>query len=132
MQTSPEYDRAVQLLPHNQLARAIWLSRLRGEPFAVPADWFPAWPLAETRERAAAMDRGWAEYLDSISDADLTLAVSFKGGDGQMHRKLVEDILIHVFNHSTYHRGQLARCVAHCAGQRAMTDYIRFAEEPTI
>ena len=33
-------------------------------------------------------------------------------------------MILHVHNHSTYHRGQLARLVAECGGTPAITDLI--------
>ena len=54
-----------------------------------------------------------------------------KGMTAEFKEKLdngatLDDILIHVFNHSTYHRGQVARLVTDAGGQRALTDYIAF------
>src|SRR5690242_4584102 len=57
----PGYQRAAQLLPHNQLSRLIWLARLEGRPYEAPKDWFPAWSLEQTR---MAMDEQHREWLE--------------------------------------------------------------------
>ncbi|WP_232443182.1 DinB family protein [Burkholderia ubonensis] len=51
------------------------------------------------------MDRWYIDLVDTWSDADLAKAVHFEfvgGGEGVMTR---EQIVLHVVNHATYHRG---------------------------
>jgi uncharacterized damage-inducible protein DinB len=53
------------------------------------------------------------EYAQSISDEALREIVDFEfigGGRGSMARR---DILLHVVNHSTYHRGHAADMLYH-------------------
>lgn len=123
---SGAFQRASQLLPHNQIARRVWLCRLKGEKPEMPKDWFPSWTPEETRGVCAELDAAWATYLSTITDADLARETQYTSSEGKRYTSLVEDILIHVFNHSTYHRGQIARLVTECGGERAGTDYIAF------
>src|SRR5882724_9655980 len=124
----PAFARAVSLLPHNQLARSIWLARLEGRPYEVPKDWFPAWNLDQARLAEDEQNREWAEYLAHLSEPDLSKPVGYTSSEGKPYVRLVDDILTHVFNHSTYHRGQIARLVTECGGKRAATDYIALVE----
>src|SRR5262245_48976511 len=62
------YARAMGILPHNQLARSIWLARLEGKPYEVPQDWFPAWSLEQARMAAEEQHREWVEYFEELSD----------------------------------------------------------------
>ena len=121
------YARATQLLPHNQLSRSIWLARLEGRPYEAPKEWFPSWTLDQTRMAMDEQHREWLEYFEELSDHDLPKPISYTSTEGQPFVRLVDDILTHVFNHSTYHRGQLARLVTECGGQRARTDFIALA-----
>lgn len=123
---SEEYRRMLQLLPHNQLARAIWLSRLKGEVSTPPADWFPVWTLEATAAACEKNDQDWAAYLERLKDSDLPRPIIYRSSEGQGYQSLIEDVLMHVFNHSTYHRGQLARLVTQCGGKRALTDLIGY------
>jgi uncharacterized damage-inducible protein DinB len=41
----------------------------------------------------------------------------------------LRDILTHVVNHSTYHRGQIARGIKAKGGVPPVTDFIAFARE---
>jgi uncharacterized damage-inducible protein DinB len=118
----------MQLLPHNQLSRYVWLARLEGRPYECPKDWFPAWSLEQARMAEEEQNREWAEYLEALSDQDLPKPIGYTSSEGVPHVRIVDDILTHVFNHSTYHRGQLARLVTECGGQRARTDFIALVE----
>lgn len=121
-----EYRRMLQLLPHNQLARSVWLSRLKGEVSAPPTDWFPVWTLEATAAACEQNDLNWSAYLESLKDSSLSKPIIYRSSEGQGYQSLVEDVIMHVFNHSTYHRGQLARLVTQCGGKRASTDLIGY------
>ena len=121
-----DFRRLMQLLPHNQLARSVWLVRLKSETVTPPADWFPSWTLEQTAAACVQNDRHWAVYLEGLKDSELAKPITYRSSEGQGYKSLVEDVLMHVFNHSTYHRGQLASLVSRCGGQRASTDLIGF------
>ena len=125
---SPPFDRAIRLLPHNQLARGIWLARLEGRPYERPSDWFPAWTIDQARVAENEQNRQWAEYLEGLSDLDLPKTIGYTSTEGTPLVRVVDDILTHVFNHSTYHRGQVARLITECGGKRALTDFIAIAD----
>lgn len=127
---SPAFERAMQLLPHNQLAKTAWLARIKQEAFENPKNWFPNWTLDQTREFSATTDKTWREFLDKLRDDQLQTTVKYTNSRGETYAALLEDILIHVFNHATYHRGQLARIVSECGGKRPETDHITFACRP--
>ena len=127
--SSPQAVRAAQVMAHVQLARRVWLARLN-DRVERPADWFPAWPLPELRAAAAEIDRAWGDYLRVLTPTALAQTFEYASSDGQRFSNTVHDVLTHVFNHSTYHRGQVARLVHECGGQRPSTDFIFFARTP--
>ncbi len=126
------YARGLGVMAHVQVARRVWLERLMGRPGApgrgtpVP-DWFPPWPTERTRREAASLDAEWTAYLARLTDADTQRECEYTSSEGVRFRSVVRDILAHVYNHSTYHRGQVARIVTECGGERAATDLIAFA-----
>lgn len=126
---TPEATRARAILAHLQLARRVWLSRLGGaEPITV-TDWFPAWEIDRIRAEAAALDDLWARRLASLDEPALARTVEYKSMDGKPFASLTDDIITQVFNHSSYHRGQVAMLVAQAGGERPATDYIFLARE---
>lgn len=120
------YTRVCGLMPHNIIARRTWLLRVRGTPHENPREWFPAWDAAQTRAQAAEVDGLWSEFLAGLRESDLQEELRYTASDGTRYVSTIGEVLAHVFNHSTYHRGQAARIVHELGGQRASTDHIAF------
>lgn len=118
------YDRAMSLLAHNALARQVWLWRIHGTSYENPPDWFPVTSLESQRKACEEADRTWEMFIDSLDDAALDREVRYAASSGDRFSSTLRDILVHVFNHSTYHRGQLARLITECGGRRVPTDFI--------
>lgn len=127
--TSAEFSRACAVMAHIQIARRVWLSRLGGTELFTVADWFPLWDTARTGAEAARLDELWRAYLSRITEADLDRAIDYRSSEGTPYTSLADDIITQVFNHSSYHRGQVARLVTEAGGERAVTDYIFLARE---
>jgi uncharacterized damage-inducible protein DinB len=121
---SEQHRRAFACMAHNQLARRVWLMRLTDTAYDPIRDWFPVWPLERIRREAAAADHAWREHLALLDEPGLDRELTYTSSEGMRYSSTVDEILTHVFTHSTYHRGQVARLVTECGGQRASTDYI--------
>ncbi|MBL8757275.1 MAG: DinB family protein [Phycisphaerae bacterium] len=119
----PPFVRARGILSHVQLARRMWLSRLGA--IAKP-EWvmFPDWPLDKLDAEMTDLDRLWANYLEPLREAELSNQVRYASTEGVAYVSTIHEILTHVHNHSTYHRGQVAMLLAQVGGQRAVTDFI--------
>jgi uncharacterized damage-inducible protein DinB len=72
---------------------------LRDEEFPASADLTARW-----RENEAAM----RAYLATLSDADLDRAITYRSWNGQTYTHILWQMLIHVANHGTQHRGEAA------------------------
>ena len=62
-------------------------------------------PFAEVSENLKGLDRHYIDYAAGLSDDDLHETVRFTyigGGDGEMTRM---EILLHLVNHASFHRG---------------------------
>lgn len=127
--TGVQYTRALQVMAHNQLARSVWLARVEGRA-EKPADWFPAWSAADTRAKAAELDAKWNAFLANLSEEDVARSISYASSEGIGYTSTLGEILAHVYNHSTYHRGQIARLVSEAGGRRATTDLIAMNRRP--
>ena len=78
-------------------------------------------PLAELWRKQQAMDAWYVERFDALPDAELGVVVRFTfvgGGEGAMTRG---EILSHVVNHGTYHRGNVASAIYAVPGKRPPT-----------
>ncbi|KFL37911.1 DinB family protein [Arenimonas donghaensis] len=99
----------IRTINHSRAMDHVWKCHLLGVPHGLssrnPEDFPTIRELAEDQRR---MDAWYVDYADSISDTELVEPVEFEfigGGAGRMSRR---DILLHVVNHTTYHRGHVA------------------------
>ncbi len=125
------YIRAVEIFAHVQMARRIWLSRIAapGEVDPPRDGLFPSWPLERTEKEAGEMDALWDGSILRLVPTQLDRLISYRTSEGTDRAANLHDILTHVVNHSSYHRGQIARLVAECGAKAAITDFIMYALE---
>jgi uncharacterized damage-inducible protein DinB len=99
----------LRTLNHCHVVDQIWMARLEGRAHgytALNTETTPA--FAELRSAQAAVDEWFVAYAGRLSAAAYDEVVQFRfvdGGAGAMTRG---DILLHVVNHKTYHRGWVA------------------------
>jgi uncharacterized damage-inducible protein DinB len=125
LRASPGSDlRAVTIYAHVLGAEAVWLARLDGRVADVAV-----WPSLSVDECAALSARNAAELdalLASLTPDDLAREIDYSNSAGQRFRSTIEDILLHVALHGSYHRGQVALVIRDGAGEPISTDYIGF------
>jgi uncharacterized damage-inducible protein DinB len=84
--------------------------------------------VAELRAQLAAVEAERAEFLASMTDADLGRVVSYRDSDGGFSIPLGQSIR-HMVNHSSYHRGQLATQLRQLGQTPPNTDFTRYLRE---
>jgi uncharacterized damage-inducible protein DinB len=104
----------IRTLNHSYAMDFVWQCHLLGRPHGLstrnPAEHPPIQDLVGLQHR---IDAWYVDYADSLSDDRLAELVTFEfigGGSGTMSR---QDILLHVVNHTTYHRGHVADMLYH-------------------
>lgn len=121
----PSAPEALRLLAHVLGAEHIWLARLRGVA-PLQAVW-PELNLAGCRQLAVENELGYREFIFGLAPADLRRIVSYRNSAGQDLATAIEDILLHVFLHGAYHRGQVAQRLRLEGSVPEATDFIAFA-----
>jgi uncharacterized damage-inducible protein DinB len=119
-----EPPRALEIFNHVLGAEAEWLARLEQRPCDL-AIW-PSLDLAQCRAAAARNRAQYAAYLSRLSPNDLGLLIRYRNSRGAEFDSRIEDILIHVAMHGSYHRGQVALLIRGAGAEPNATDYIAF------
>ena len=122
---APELTRATAIYAHLFGAEQLWLARLGGRPAE-----YPVWPtlgLDVAGRLAADTVRAFQALVARLDDASLAREVSYVNSAGRAFTNRVDDILLQVAMHGSYHRGQIALLVRQGGGEPAPTDYIVFA-----
>jgi uncharacterized damage-inducible protein DinB len=103
------FGNLLRTLNHVLAMDHVWRSHLLGTPHGLMTrnpDFCPA--FAKIADAQSQMDRWYIEYADALPDDASVQTVDFMfigGGPGVMTRA---DVLLHVVNHGSYHRGHVA------------------------
>ena len=107
---APILDDMVKTLNHAYVVDLIWRAHLEGRRHGFTSRNTDVQPsFEELRSAQALIDDWYVKYADQISGEAHDEIVHFDfvdGGQGAMTRG---DILLHVVNHKTYHRGYVAQ-----------------------
>jgi uncharacterized damage-inducible protein DinB len=116
------FKNMVHTLNHNYVIDRIWQAHLEGRDHGYGARNTPDHPpLTELWRLQQGIDRWYLEWSDGLSDAGLDEKVNFTligGNPGVMTRG---EILLHVVNHTSYHRGFVADLFYQVPGHRPPT-----------
>jgi uncharacterized damage-inducible protein DinB len=100
----------LRILNHASIIDRVWRAHLEGKPHGFMArNTETAPPLGELYVAQSTLDEWYVAYASNLSMTMLDEVIQFQfigGGDGKMSRA---DILLHVVNHKTYHRGYVAQ-----------------------
>jgi len=75
------------------------------------------------------LQRKWEAWADSISDADLERAAQYKLLNGSLGETPVWQIVMHVVNHATLHRGQVVAMMRQLGAKPPATDLLYYYRE---
>ncbi|HUS15329.1 MAG TPA: DinB family protein [Chloroflexia bacterium] len=120
------YGSIHETLAHMAASEAMWLDRIEGRPAAaVPtgAD-FP--DLAALRAWWDAAHARSMAYLATVDTAELRREIAYSGPGGKLYRRRVWHALLHVPNHQTEHRAQIAGMLTRMGVEPPATDLVVF------
>ena len=123
--------RPLLLLSHVLRAERIWLGRMGGTPEAG----LPLWEtdtLGGCRERLEANTADFSRLLSSVHTGALEHDVTYQNTSGTPYRTPLGEMLEHVFNHGTHHRGQIALLIREAGRTPLPLDYIAFARKTSL
>lgn len=117
-------SRALSLYAHILGAEHVWLARLEQRQPAIPV--WPELTLDECQRIARDNALGFRAYADRLTSSDLRRTVHYRNSAGQEFDSGIEEILVHVAMHGSYHRGQVTLLVREAGAEPAPSDYIAF------
>ncbi len=119
-------DKAISLFSHILNAHSIWLARIQKQtpPFAV-------WQLHAIPNFQQINTQNFEESKALLDNPNFPLdqKIRYQNSKGTVFQNSIEDILLHVVNHSTYHRAQLAQLLKSSELVVPNSDYIAFMRE---
>lgn len=116
-------------IAHIAASEWVWLRRWRGVSPSAQPEWSSLPDAAALTEKLREVESDRAAFLRGLTDEDLSKPLAYRNLKGDDFSELLMDQLVHVVNHSSYHRGQVATLSRQAGFPAPATDLIVFKRE---
>jgi uncharacterized damage-inducible protein DinB len=118
------------VITHIGAAEWIWLQRWKGSsPSSLLCEAeFETVGIASQRLRK--IDRELIEFTSQLTQTEVDASREYRSTEGKQYSNVLSDMLLHVVNHSSYHRGQIATLLRQAGAVPKSTDLILFTRLP--
>jgi len=114
-------EKATKLFNHILNAHHIWNNRIEKNQASLGV-----WEINAIQELKVIDKRNYQKSIQILENVELSEIISYQNSKGQTFSNSIQDILFHIINHSTYHRGQIATEFKQMGLEPLTTDYIFF------
>lgn len=121
-------DKAMAIMSHIVETEFLWYHRIQGRYDHIRSVW-SGWSAVDMAAKLVELYDLWTQWLDRLGPHDLGRTVHYRNTKGVAYDNTVHDILVHVINHSTHHRGQVALEIRRLGVTPPLTDYIAYARK---
>ena len=112
-------EKSIKWFSHILNAHRVWNSRI------LPvADKFTVWQTHDVNELTGIDRTNFIDSLKILEQEKLETEIKYLTSKGDPFANTIQDILFHVINHSTYHRGQIAVDFREHGIEPIVTDYV--------
>lgn len=116
-------EKILTLMGHIVAAQFLWLHRIKGLPAPNVKLW-GSYTLAQLLDLSPDAGKQWIEYVESTDNFDREL--TYRNYVNDLYTNNVESIMIHLVNHSSYHRAQIAMLLRQKGMEPVNTDFITY------
>lgn len=103
----------------------VWLERLQSKQ-DTPSGWFTG-NFEELGDKLLSLSKQWVDLVKQKDEAYISHVFSYRNSLGQEFKQPIYEILLHFFNHQTFHRGQLVTMFRQLGVEKIpATDFIVF------
>jgi len=116
-------EKILSLLGHYLAAQFLWLHRIKG----LPAPDYKLWgnySFEQLEKMSTEADALWTEFVKATENFNREL--TYKNYVGDAYTNNVEMIMIHLVNHCSYHRAQIALLLREKGFEPINTDFITY------
>ena len=127
---SSSFSSVFKTVLHMLDAEAIWWQRVKlVEHIERPGDGFTG-SFEELSKKLEAQSKLWEEWVANASDNQLNHVFAYQNTKKEQFKQPVYEMLLHIFNHNTYHRGQLVTMLRQLGVEKIPpTDFIVFSRK---
>jgi uncharacterized damage-inducible protein DinB len=127
-ETESSFSSIFKTVLHLWDAESIWWQRLKlQEHVDVPSNSFSG-DFEELQKKALAQSALWDEWVANATEPQLQHVFAYQNSKKEQFKQPVWQMLLHLFNHGTYHRGQLVTMMRRLGIDKLpQTDFIVFS-----
>lgn len=100
------FNSLYRTLLHMWNAESIWWQRIKMQEIVTPPDTNFTGTTAGLASALLQQDKTWEAWVDSATPAAIAHVFYYQNTKREQFRQPVYEVLLHLFNHNTYHRGQ--------------------------
>ncbi len=114
-------EKALKLFNHVLNAQQVWNNRIdpKQQPFGV-------WELHNVQDLKRIDQTNYEHSIQILEKFELTQIIHYTNSKGESFSNSILDILFHVINHSTHHRGQISSEFKQHGMEPLVMDYILY------
>lgn len=116
-------EKILTLMGHIVAAQFLWLHRIKGLPAPNVKLW-GSYTFDQLLQLVPEAGRQWIEFVESTDNFDREL--TYRNYVNEPYTNNVENIMIHLVNHSSYHRAQIALLLRQKGFEPVNTDFITY------
>jgi uncharacterized damage-inducible protein DinB len=116
-------EKILTLMGHIVAAQFLWLHRIKGLPAPNVKLW-GTYTLDQLLIMADDAGKQWIEFVESTENFDREM--TYRNYVNDLYTNNVEMIMIHLVNHSSYHRAQIAMLLRQKGLEPINTDFITY------
>lgn len=116
-------EKILSLFSHQMSANYLWLHRIKGLP-PPPYELWKTYPVTELARMVDEVSAMWLQFINETESFDRIL--KYNNYTGDYFENNVEAIMMHLVNHGTYHRGQIALLLRMRGFEPINTDFITY------
>lgn len=124
-------EKVIKILNHIISAQILWYDRMTGRGDNLIAPWH-TFPNEKLSEEFLNNTNQWLKLISEADESFWNMKFSYKNSYGDSFKSSNTDVLTHVINHSSYHRGQMAFRIRELGFDPVLTDYIVYQRSVAV
>lgn len=120
-----KHPKILTFISHIHNAQLIWFDRINGISSETPV--WAEYSIEEAIEKLRESSEMWIAHINQVEKLDQE--ISYHNSIGEAHTSVLSDIMTHVANHGTHHRGQLALLLREEGIAPPASDFIFFSRD---
>ena len=106
-ETGSSFGSIYKTLVHLMEVEAIWWQRLKLQDNIQMPDKDPDENIDLVSSKLLTLSKQWSEWVIESNEKNLTHVFGYYNSKKEYFKQPVNEVLLHLFNHQTYHRGQI-------------------------